>query len=94
MATEEFAAQNPEVVEAFVRALNKSTEYAAEHEDEIRAIIPTFTSVPEEIAAQIRLPHYDTDLNEDGVAQWIEYALEYGVIDEEITVDDLLLDTD
>lgn len=46
------------LVGGFVRAMNKSNEYAEAHPDEVRATLPTFTEIPPEVAERMRLPVY------------------------------------
>lgn len=43
VATEKSIGENRDVVDRFSRAMDKSTEYAAQNPDEVRRIIPTYT---------------------------------------------------
>src|SRR3954447_249837 len=51
-ATKQYAAQNKDVLDRFVRAINKSLDYAQSHPDEVRQIVPTYTKIPKEVAAK------------------------------------------
>lgn len=64
--TESYLAEHGDEVSRFQRAMNQSLEYASEHEDEVRAIIPEFTEIPPEVAQQMALPSWDTDLDPAG----------------------------
>ena len=56
VASEQYIAENGDVVDRFARAMNKSLDYAQAHPDEVRRIIPTYTETPEAAAAELRLP--------------------------------------
>ena len=43
VATEKSIGENRDVVDRFSRAMDKSTDYAAQNPDEVRRIIPTYT---------------------------------------------------
>jgi NitT/TauT family transport system substrate-binding protein len=90
MTTERYIASNPDVVDRFVRAMNKSTEYAAAHLDEIRDIIPTYTRVRPELARRIKLPKFDATVDREMIQTISNYALKYGIIDKPVTAAQLL----
>jgi NitT/TauT family transport system substrate-binding protein len=80
-ATEPFIAEEPEAVDAFVAAMGRSLEYAAENPDEVRRILPTYTQIPQEVADRIRLPVFDAELDADAVGELAEIAVQYEIID-------------
>ena len=47
---------NPDIVKRFVTAINESLTYAAANPTAVRAIIPTYTSIPAAAAANLKLP--------------------------------------
>ena len=53
VASKQFVAQNPNTVDAFVRAMDKATSIAAESPERIADVIPTYTAIPEDIAGQV-----------------------------------------
>jgi NitT/TauT family transport system substrate-binding protein len=55
-----WAEENAELVAALARALTRSNEYANEHPDEVRAVIPEYTEIPAEVAKEITLTPWDT----------------------------------
>ena len=88
--TDRYIGENGDVVEWFVRAMNRSTEYAAEHADEARATIPTFTQIPPEVAEKIRLPVWRTEIDRAQLDDLVGYTQKYGVIEERVAVGDLV----
>lgn len=78
--TSKYAEAHPDVVDRFVRAMNKSLAYAQSHPKAVRGIVPTYTKVPAEAAAKIRLPQWTPDMNKPTIKQTSKLALEYGYI--------------
>ncbi len=89
-STDQYIEGNADVVERFARAMNKSTQYAAEHPDEARATIPTFTQIPPEVAEKIRLPVWRTEIDRAQLEDLIGYTQKFGVIEEPFEVDEML----
>jgi NitT/TauT family transport system substrate-binding protein len=86
----DYAEENPDVVERFVRAMHKSLDYAQQNGDEVRDILLTYTEIPEEVAEQITLPVWRSDLNVDTIELIAELSVKYGLIEEQPNLDDLL----
>jgi NitT/TauT family transport system substrate-binding protein len=79
--TEEFANQNPEVIDKFLRALEESRKYAAAHEDEVRQFIPEFLGIDPKVAEKIALGNWPAGLpTEESLNAWREAAQDSGVI--------------
>jgi NitT/TauT family transport system substrate-binding protein len=55
-----WAEQNPEVAERLATALTRSNQYAKEHPDEVRAVIPTYTEISPKVVEEITLTPYET----------------------------------
>jgi NitT/TauT family transport system substrate-binding protein len=87
---EQFLAQNADVAERFTRAMNKSSQYATEHPDEARAIIPEFTQIKPEVAEKIRLPLWPVEIDRAQLEDLVGYTQKYGVIDEPVKVDEMV----
>jgi NitT/TauT family transport system substrate-binding protein len=87
---EQYLGENEDVVERFARAMNKSTQYAAEHPDEARKTIPTFTQIPPEVAEEMRLPVWKTEIDKAQLEELVGYTQKYGVIEEPVEVDDMV----
>jgi NitT/TauT family transport system substrate-binding protein len=88
--TTKFIEEQPEVLERFVRAINKSMDYAEQHPEEVRDIVTTYTQIPAPLAKEMVLPHWGPDLHEDTIQLTIDLAAKYGFIKEKPTLDDLI----
>lgn len=77
-----YASENPDVIQRFIRAMSKSNEYAQEHPDAARAIMPTFTAISPEVAAEVSLPNFPADLPLDEVRAQAELMGRFGFLDE------------
>jgi NitT/TauT family transport system substrate-binding protein len=88
--TDKYLEENPEVMERFARAMNRSSEFATENPDEARAVIPTFTQIPEEVAQKMRLPLWPTEIDRAQLEDLIGYTQKSGVIDETFPVDEMV----
>jgi NitT/TauT family transport system substrate-binding protein len=86
----QYAEQNADVVDRFVRAMNKSLTYAQSHPDEVRQVLLDYTEIPPEAAEQITLPIWRPDLNEPTIERLSELSLKYGLIEEEPDLDELI----
>ncbi|WP_308492521.1 ABC transporter substrate-binding protein [Microbacterium terrisoli] len=82
--------QHPDTVAAFTRAITKAVEYARDHPDAVRAIIPKYTSVTPEMANAIRLPVFSPDLNVDLMQELIGYTKKYGTLEKDLNAADLI----
>lgn len=82
--------QNDDVVAAFVRAMERSLDYAASHPDEARKIIPTYTEIAPEVAAEIQLPQWSSDLNEPSIRKLADVSVQYGFLDGEPDLAELI----
>jgi NitT/TauT family transport system substrate-binding protein len=68
--------EQPDMVEAWNTALAAALEYAAGHEDEVRAAIAKNLDIPEEAAAGITLPEFTADLSNAGLEDLVALAME------------------
>lgn len=90
--SDEFMESNPETVEAFVRAIHRSLEYATENPDEARQAIGEYTEIPPDVLEEVVLPLWQTDLNVDSIELIAELMVTYGITDEKADVDALIAD--
>jgi NitT/TauT family transport system substrate-binding protein len=88
--TKQYAEENADTVDRFVRAMNKSLEYAQAHPDEVRKILLDYTEIPPEAAEAIKLPVWRTDLNEPTIEKLSELSKKYGLIEEEPDLEELI----
>ena len=85
-----YAEENADVVDRFVKAMNRSLTYAQSHPDEVRQVLLDYTEIPPEAAEQIKLPTWRPDLNEPTIERLSELSLKYGLIEEEPDLDELI----
>jgi NitT/TauT family transport system substrate-binding protein len=90
VASEQYIAENGDIVDRFARAMNKSLEYAAANPDEVRRIIPTYTETPEAAVAEMRLPVFDAELDQKGIELEAELTAKYGIIESAPAYEDLV----
>ena len=91
--SDSYLESNPDVVEAFVRAMNKSLEYATENPDEARQAIADYTQIPPEVLADVVLPLWQEDLNVDSIKNTAQLMVDQGIADSMPDVDKLIADT-
>lgn len=76
--------QNPEVVDKFQGALEKSRQYAVDHTDEVRSFIPSFIGMEADLASEIALGNWPAGLPDEASLQaWYDAAVTYGVFAED-----------
>jgi NitT/TauT family transport system substrate-binding protein len=85
--------ENPDIVEAFVRAMNRSLEYATENPDEARQAIADHTEIPPDVLAEVVLPLWQTDLNQASIENTAQLMVDQGSAESEPDVDGLIADT-
>jgi NitT/TauT family transport system substrate-binding protein len=88
--TRQYAEENADVVDRFVRAMNRSLEYAQAHPDEVRQALLEYTEIPPEAAEGIKLPIWRPDLNRPTIELLSRLSKKYGLIEEEPDLDELI----
>jgi NitT/TauT family transport system substrate-binding protein len=92
--SKQYAEQNADVVDGFVKAMNKSLTYAESHPDEVRDVLLDYTEIPPEAAEQIKLPVWREDLNRPTIELLSKLSKKYGLIEEEPELDELIRESD
>lgn len=90
VTTEKYLGEDEDVVKRFAKAMNRSTDYAREHPDEARAILPDFTKIPPAVGKKIFLPSWPSEIDREQLQQLAGYAKKYGVVKKELSLDDLI----
>ena len=81
------------IATGFTAAMARSNAYAADHEQELRDIITTYSEVPQEIADALIMPTYvEESVPESSLKIYAELMTEYGLVDELPAYADLLPD--
>src|SRR4051794_8531921 len=88
--SKQYAQQNPEVVDRFVKAINKSLDYAQAHPDEVRGVLSSYTPIPAEAAKAIKLPVWRSDMNTDTIRLLSRLSKQYGLITKEPDLNTLI----
>lgn len=88
--TSEKVQNEPELVEKFTRAMNKSLEYAQENPQEVRDIVGTYTEIDAETLAELTLPEYRPEFSREAAQTLGEAAAKYGTLSEAPNLDELL----
>jgi NitT/TauT family transport system substrate-binding protein len=88
----QYAEENADVVDRFVEAMNESLEYAQANPDEVREVLGEYTEIPPEVAAEIQLPQWRADITVPTIERLSELSLEYGLLEEQPNVDELIRD--
>lgn len=91
-ASESYAAENPEVVERFTKALQKSLRYADEHPDEARDVLNTYLDLEQGLTDDLTLPGWNPESDRDELAGLAQLTVDAGLIDNLDPLDDLLAD--
>jgi NitT/TauT family transport system substrate-binding protein len=92
--SKQYAAENADVVDRFVRAMQKSLAYAQENPDAVREVLLDYTEIPPEAAEAITLPQWRDDLGEDTIELLSELTKKYGLIEEEPDLGELIREPD
>jgi NitT/TauT family transport system substrate-binding protein len=89
-ASKQYIEENPEIVDRFVTAMEKSLQYASEHPDEVRDVLTEYTEIPPEAAKAINLPSWKPELTEDTIQRLSELSQKYGLIEEQPDLNELI----
>jgi NitT/TauT family transport system substrate-binding protein len=85
-----YAEKNSDVVDRFVKAMNKSLTYAQTHPEEVRSVLTSYTEIPKDAAQKIKLPVWRTDLNRPTIEQASRLSKKYGLIKSEPDLNELI----
>jgi NitT/TauT family transport system substrate-binding protein len=89
-ASKKLIESNPKLIDRFKTAMEKSLDYAQQHPDEVRAVLPEYTQIPKEVAQKINLPSWGSDLHEDTIQKLSELSQKYGYIKEQPDLNELI----
>lgn len=86
----ELAEGDPDLVQRFTEAMEASLAYADSNPEQVREIIPEYTSIPPEVAAEMILPTWPPNINRASTEQLAQLALDDGLLTEPADLDALL----
>ena len=90
-ATSAYAKAAPEVVANFQAAYLEAVEYANAHQDEVRAIVPTYTQIPAAVAEKITIIPFPTKIDRESLEFQAAISKQFGLTTKLADVDSLLL---
>jgi NitT/TauT family transport system substrate-binding protein len=88
--TDQYIQQNGDVVNRFVRAMEKSLAYAAANPEAARKAVLTYTKIPEAAVQKMRLPNWNPEYNDASIDKTIALAQKYGFVENPVALDDLI----
>lgn len=57
-------------------------------------MLGTYTEIAPEVAAELTLPNYQTEINRESVERLLELGVEDGIIPEGVSLDEVLVQSD
>lgn len=81
-----YAQQHADVVARYKRAMDKSLEYASQHPEAVRQIIPTYTKTPKAVAEKMALPKWNTTVDAAAMNKLVALSKKYGVLSGNVDV--------
>lgn len=92
--TEQYRDQNPEVVAAFQRAMNRSLDFAQQNPDRAREEALEYTSIDPAVVEAMNLPGWSSTLNVESIEHVAQLMADYGFTDDVPELDRLLAGID
>lgn len=89
-ASAKYIEANPDVVESFTAAMNRSLEYAQKNPDEVRDIVGTYTEIPEETRQKMILPAFRAEFSQEAAQKLGEVGVKYGTLQNEPDLETML----
>ena len=88
--TRDYAAKNPDIVKRFTTAMNKGLSYAADHPDDARAILLTYTKIDKAIADKLNLPVWTPKINRESMGVLADLMVQDKLVPSKPEIDALL----
>ena len=88
--SERWLEDNGDVAERFARAMKRANEHVIENPDAIRAAVPGFTEVPEDVAKEMRLPVFVPEIDPQALQRLADVSARYGLLEEPVDTGELL----
>lgn len=79
--SDKYAEENPEVVEEFTAAMEKSLTYAQENPDAARAILGEYTEIEPEVQDAVVLPNWSAEIGTASIEKLAELMTTDGLVD-------------
>jgi NitT/TauT family transport system substrate-binding protein len=92
--SDQYAAENPEVVQRFTDAMVEAQQYAQDNPDQVREVLGTYTQISPEIAQQLTLPTYQSEINRESVEKLLQLGEQDGIIEGDVDLSQLYFEQD
>lgn len=92
VTTKEFAENNPEVIDAFRQALSESADDLQDNHDLHLELVPEYTEIDDDVAQELTLPHYDTELDIDALQNGADMMHTYDITSQPLDVSELVVE--
>ena len=89
-----WAAENTEVLARFTTALEESFEFASNNPDAVREAVTDYAGIEQDVADRMRLPDFPAEFNEESLQLLIDQSEAAGLLDEPVTIEDVILSQD
>jgi len=89
-ASQAYVEKNAQTVEAFIDAVNAANEFAQQNPDEVRRIIPTYTAIKPDVAKNMAIGQFLTEIDRETFEVVGKYMHEFGWINKAPDLDALL----
>ncbi|WP_129664917.1 ABC transporter substrate-binding protein [Phytoactinopolyspora endophytica] len=86
----QYAAEEPETVDAFVSAMEQSLAYAQDNPEEARDVLGTYTEIDAELRESLVMPRFEPEINVDTVQLLADLAEGDGLLDEPVDASELV----
>lgn len=93
VASDDYVAENPKVIEAFQRGINSTVESVTSDPDAFRAALTSLAKIPEASAQAMHLPTWKTSVDLESLKFVEEHMDTYGIISTRVDVSTLLATT-
>jgi NitT/TauT family transport system substrate-binding protein len=92
-STTEFATQNPNTIAAFQRAMIAASEEAASNPAAVVEILPTYTTLTPELAAELKQPLYVSQIDAAELQRVVDLMVEFELLDDAPDINALVVAT-
>jgi NitT/TauT family transport system substrate-binding protein len=85
-----YAESDADTVEAFTTAMNESLDYAQQHPDEVKEILPTYTDIDDKVLAELNMPQWTSEIDTESIQKLADLSKADGLFAKDPDVDALL----
>lgn len=92
LSSQQYLNQNKDIVDRFRRAFARAVDHAQQNPDLVRALVPTFTQMPEQLAQAIRLPTFTSTFHREGWQGWVDALAADKLVEPDLDADEAFYD--